>query len=73
MVVVDDDAGVAARDTPRLRSRAMALINLSVKDVVIPHIVELTELEEVWRTLKNLFKSQGNARRLLLKSRLHAL
>ena len=28
---------------------------------------------EVWRTLKNLFESRGNARRLLLKSRLHAL
>ena len=72
-VVVDDNVGVAARDTPRLRFCAMAVINLLVKEPVIPYIAELTELEEVWRTLKNLFESQGNARRLLLKSRLHAL
>ena len=71
-VVVDDDAR-GARNTPRLRSHAMALINLLVKDVIIPHIIELTKPEELWRTLKNLFESQGNARCLLLKSKLHAL
>ena len=68
-VIVDDNVGVVAR----LRSCAMALINLLVKDVIIPHIAELIEPEEVWKTLKNLFESQGNVRRLLLKNRLYAL
>ena len=47
MVVVDDDVDAAIRDTPRLRSHAIALINLLVKDAVVPHITELTEPEEV--------------------------
>jgi hypothetical protein len=52
--------------------RALAIINLLVKEV-IPHIFHLDSPNEVWNVLKELGKSTGNARRLLLRNKFYKM
>lgn len=46
------------------------MIALSVKDNVIPYIANITEPNEYWIVLKNLYASGTNSRKLLLRRRL---
>ena len=59
--------------TDRQRNRAWSLLCLSVRDEVVPHIADIEDPEQVWRTLKSLYESSGNAKKLYLKSKLHRL
>ena len=57
----------------RLQTRALAILCLSVRDEIIPHISEISDPAVVWATVKSLYETSGNARKLLLKSRLYNL
>ena len=46
---------------------------LLVRDEIIPHISELNDPVAVWATIKSLYETSGNAKKLLLKSRLYNL
>jgi len=50
---------------------ALFMVNLFVKDEVIPCIVDVDELEERWILLNNLYESKNITRRLMLKSHLY--
>lgn len=63
----------AAKIRARRKARALGILCLSVRDEVIPHISELNDPEIVWNTIKALYKTNGNARRLLLKAKLYNL
>ena len=52
------------------KNKALSMIALSVKDSVIPHIASITEPEDCWNTLKNLYASKNNSRKLMLKRKL---
>ena len=55
------------------QTRALAILCLSVRDEIIPHISEISNLAVVWATVKSLYETSGNARKLLLKSKLYNL
>ena len=57
----------------RRQTRALAILCLSVRDEIIPHISEISDPAVVWATVKSLYETSGNARKLLLKSRLYNL
>jgi hypothetical protein len=57
----------------RSRQRALAILCLAVGDEVIPHIGEEQDPAEVWKIIKALYETGGNARRLLLKSKIQNL
>jgi hypothetical protein len=40
----------------------MAIINLSIKDDIIPHIFHLDSPKEVWNILKKLYESIGTSK-----------
>jgi hypothetical protein len=42
--------------TSQQQSRSLAIINLSIKDDIIPHIFHLNSPKEVWNMLKMLYK-----------------
>ncbi len=50
--------------------RTLAIINLSVKDEIVPHIVKILNLATMWQTLKNLFEQRSGTMRLHLKIKL---
>jgi hypothetical protein len=51
--------------------QALFMVNLFVKDEVIPCIVDVDELEECWILLINLYESNNTTGRLMLKSHLY--
>lgn len=65
--------GEANRVLARRQTRALSLLCLSVRDEVIPHICELQDPAAVWLTIRSLYETTGNARKLLLKSKLYSL
>jgi hypothetical protein len=56
--IMEDDSTVVAQQ----RMKALMIINLSVKDEVIPHIFHLNNPHEVWIVLKDFYKSTRTAR-----------
>ena len=46
------------------------MIALSVKDNVIPYIINITEFDECWRVLKDLCANNTNSRKILLMRKL---
>lgn len=75
--VVEPPPGTVAPTNPvdvaalqELKNRALSMIALSVKDNVIPHIASITEPDQCWLVLKNLYASGTNSRKLMLKRRL---
>lgn len=56
-----------------LKNRALTLIALSVKDNVIPYIANITEPDECWKVLKDLYASGSNSRKRLLRRKLSNL
>lgn len=60
-------------DTQELKNKAFALITLSVKDTIIPHLMSFSDPALVWTKLKNLYESTSSARRLMLKHKLYTL
>ena len=57
----------------RRQTKALAILCLLIKDEIIPHMNELNDLAVVWTTIKALYETSGNARKLLLKSKLYNL
>jgi hypothetical protein len=52
------------------KNKALTMIALSVRDHVIPYIANITEPDECWEVLKNLYASSANSRKLMLKRKL---
>lgn len=78
--VVDPPAGTVAPTAQVdidalqvLKNRALTLIALSVKDNVILYIANITEPDECWKVLKDLYASGSNSRKLLLRRKLSNL
>lgn len=55
------------------KNKALTMIALSVRDHVIPYIVNVKEPDVCWTTLKNLYASSTNSRKLLLRRKLTSL
>jgi hypothetical protein len=75
-VLLDPTRAVVEQDAPttsQQQFRVMEIINLSVKDEVIPHIFHLDSLISVWNALKNLYKLVGAACRVMLKNKSYKL
>ncbi len=53
--------------------RALAIIDLLMKDEVIPHIFHFNHLEEVWIALKDLYKLVKTTQWFLLKNEFYKL
>ncbi len=53
--------------------RALMIINLLVKDEVIPHISHLDNPHEIWSVLKDLHKFTGTIMRFMFKNKFHKL
>lgn len=52
------------------KKKALAIISLSVKDEIMPHIVGILDPTTMWQTLKKLFEQRSGARHLHLKNKL---
>jgi hypothetical protein len=80
-LVVTEEGGDAAGNQrtvteamqARRRQKALTILCLAVGDEVIPHIGEEQDPAKVWRIIKALYETGGNARRLLLKSTIQSL
>jgi hypothetical protein len=75
--LADPPAGTVAPTDPAelaalrvQKNWALTMIALFVKDNVIPYIANITEPDECWTVLKNLYVSGTNSRKLLLRRRL---
>lgn len=75
--LVDPPAGTVAPTTPAQiaalqlqKNKALTMIALSVRDNVIPYISNVTEPDECWRVLKDLYANNTNSRKLLLRRKL---
>lgn len=53
-----------------VKNRAVTTIALSVKDHMIPHIIHLTEPDEMWKALRDLYASGTHSRKIMLRRRL---
>jgi hypothetical protein len=51
--------------------RTLSIINLSIKDEVIPHIVDFIDLMVCWNKLKNLYESNKIVRRLMFRNHIY--
>ena len=69
----EDEVQMPSQYTYRQKNRAWSLLCLLVRDEVIPHIANIEDLGQIWRTLKSLYENSGNAQKLNLKSKLHSL
>lgn len=59
---------IAALDI--LKKKALSMIALSVKDDVISYIINMTEFDLCWKTLKDLYSNTSNSRKLFLRNKL---
>ncbi len=62
--------GVSVVNLECRKKRALAIINLSVKNEIVPHIVGILDLATMWQTLKNLFEQRSGARCLHFRTKL---
>lgn len=53
-----------------LKTKALTMIALSVRDNVIPYIANITEPDQCWQVLKDMYASGANSRKLLLRRKL---
>lgn len=60
----------AIQDWERRENKAKVLLQVTVKDNIIPHIRECKTSKETWDTLKNLYETKTTNRILYLKSKL---
>jgi hypothetical protein len=72
---VKSDAVVGAttaqiQDWDKRENKAKALLRMSVKDRIIPHIREANTSAETWTTLKALYETSNTNRILFLKTKL---
>ncbi|OAE29047.1 hypothetical protein AXG93_146s1230 [Marchantia polymorpha subsp. ruderalis] len=70
-VAPTDDAELTALQA--LKSKALTMIALSGRDNVIPYIANITKPYVCWATLKALYASNSNSRKLLLWRKLTSL
>jgi transposase InsO family protein len=70
VVVQSAPSTIAATILERKKKRALAIICLSVKDEVIPHVSNFTEPATCWARLKELYDNNSTARKILLKNKL---
>jgi hypothetical protein len=70
VVVQSAPSAIATTILDRKKRRALAIICLSVKDEVIPHISNFTEPAGCWARLKELYDNNSTARKILLKNKL---
>lgn len=54
----------------RLKKKALSIINLAVRDCVVPYILDIEDPTFCWERLKNLYATNNNARRMLLRRKL---
>jgi hypothetical protein len=52
------------------KKRTLAIINLFMKDEIVPHIVRILDPTIMWQTLKNLFEQRSGAMCLHLRIKL---
>jgi len=58
----------AAQDIDaELRLKALVIINLSVRDFVIPHLRRFSDPSHAWKRLKELYETDNVSRRLALR------
>jgi hypothetical protein len=57
-------------DFERQKKRALAIINLSMKYWIVPHIAKILDPTTMWQTLKNLFEQQNGTMHLHFKIKL---
>ncbi len=51
--------------------RLLAMINILLKDEVIPYILEIDDLKDVWNKLEKLFATTTQTKRLLIRNWLY--
>ena len=68
-----DEVQMQSQYTYRQKNHVWSLLCLLVRDEVIPHIANIEDLAQIWRTLKSLYENSGNAQKLYLESKLHSL
>lgn len=59
--------------TSQQRSRVIAIINLSIRDEINPHISHLESPKKVWNAQKEFYESIRTIQRLLLRSKFYKL
>lgn len=59
--------------TSQQRSRVLAIINLPVKDEIMPHISHLESPKNVWNAQKKIYESTRITQWLLFKSKFYKL
>jgi hypothetical protein len=69
LAIVGDDE-TAALERERLKKKALSIINLAVRDCVVPYILDIEDPTVCWERLKNLYATNNNARRMLLRRKL---
>jgi hypothetical protein len=67
-IVGDDETATLERE--RLKKKALSIINLAVRDCVVPYILDIEDPTVCWERLKNLYATNNNARRMLLRRKL---
>ena len=60
----------AIQDWQRRENKVKVLLQMSIKDNIIPHIRECKTSKETWDTLKNLYETKTTNQILYLKSKL---
>lgn len=70
-VAPTDPADIAALQVQK--NKTLTMIALSVRDNVIPYIVDITEPDVCWATLKKLYAGTSNSRKLLIRRKLTTL
>ena len=53
-----------------LKNKALLIINLVVRNSVVPYILDIEDLTICWERLKNLYATNNNVRRMLLQRKL---
>lgn len=48
----------------------MTIINLSIKDKIIPYVMGIQKPKDVWEVLKKLFKMKYSSQRMLIRNKL---
>ena len=68
-VIVVEDVDVSAEREWR-KKRNLSIINLAVKDCVVPYILDMVDHAMCWERLKNMYATKNNARHTLLRRKL---
>ena len=62
--------GSASLEWQKLETKAKVLLQMSVKDSIIPHIQDCKTSKETWEVLKGLYETTNSNRILFLKTKL---